>query len=392
MSRPDAPEPSRRQVMAAGASLAGLGLTSFLGGSACAQTRAAPPEPRPRATAGDELLDQALERIAARFPDANIHRSNHAPMVSEALATLGRPEAIAPWLDAHLDDFERSRLERRPIEREHWREALGHTERYADWQASFLAEIEADGWPAVLRRWVPRLAPGLAGVATHGVIRTGHGARGLGLRDSPIRRLELATGLAYWAANHEQLPWDGSTPPGEKSVEAALARVETRLPAREPPRGNIVTGLRALRETPSFAPVAGWIDTSDPERTLTEMASAFARLYLRNPEHRIAFTHAVTAPSSLRLLAPYLDEETVRSGVRYAWQAAAGLYVVYGDPRRPAREARASGEREALVARAIESGGAHAIKLTEACLREEALSHDPVLLAAAEDAGESLTF
>src|SRR4029077_9128353 len=92
-------------------------------------------------------------------------------------------------------------------------------------------------------------------------------------------------------------------------------------------------GLRTLADTPSFRPVAGWIDVRDPTHTLGKMASAFARLYLRNPERRVAFTHTLTAPSALRLLAPHLDEENVREATRYAWQAAAGLYVVYRDPR-----------------------------------------------------------
>jgi hypothetical protein len=338
----------------------------------------------------DELLDRGFERIAARYPDVNVHRSNHAPMVSEALRVLGRADAIAPWLDDNLDRFEPA-TPQRPIDGERWRDALGQGGRHPDWHVFFRAELERDGWQAVLRRWVPRFAPGLAGSATHGVIRAGHAARALAARDNAVRRNELAIGLAYWATNYEELPWDGATVAQPLSVEAALAKVQTRLPGCEPPRGNIITGLRALNETASFCTVAGLVDTRDPAKTLAEMASAFARVYLRNPDRRIAFTHAVTAPSALRLLAPYLDEETVRAGVRYAWQAAAGLYVVYGDPRLPAPSPKTPLARDEVVARAIDTGGAHAIKLTEACLREEALSHDPVLLAAAQDAAESQT-
>jgi hypothetical protein len=36
-------------------------------------------------------------------------------------------------------------------------------------------------------------------------------------------------------------------------------------------------------------------------------------------------------------------------------------------------------------------GGAHGIKLTEACLREHALAPDPTFLATAQDASASLT-
>ena len=382
------PDSSRRDVLAAGVSLAGLGMSGLLGGPARVAASAGQMTTRTPPSSDDDLLDKALERITAVSNQA-IHGANHAAMVSEALATLGRGAAIAPWLDGNLQSSEPASPVPKSIEREHWRESLAQPELYPAWRALFLAELESDDWKLVLRRWVPRFTPGLAGVATHGLIRTAHGARALAKRDNAVRRGELATGLAYWAINYEELPWDGSNAP-HMCIEAALARVEPRLPARQAPEGNIVTGLRALRETPSFRPVAGLVDTSDPARTLSEITSAFARFYLRNPDRRIAFTHSVTAPSALRLLAPYLDDETVRTATRFAWQAAAGIYVVYGDPRAGAPAEQAPVPREALVARCIENGGAHSIKLTEACLREEALSRDPILFAAARDAGEGM--
>jgi hypothetical protein len=213
--------------------------------------------------------------------------------------------------------------------------------------------------------------------------------RSLAARDNRVRRAELATALAYWAVNFVELPWDGSLAP-EKSVADALTKVQPRLPALEPPQGDIDTGLGALAATPSFLPVAGLVDVDDPLRALGEMSSSFARLYLCNPECRIAFAHTITAPSALRLLAPHLDEETVLAASRRAWQAAAGIYVVYGDPRKtlPAEPARRS--RKVLVDACVANGGAHGIKLTEACLREEAWTHDPILFAVARDACESM--
>jgi hypothetical protein len=76
----------------------------------------------------------------------------------------------------------------------------------------------------------------------------------------------------------------------------------------------------------------------------------------------------------------------VREAARFAWQAAAGLYVVYGDPGRSAPAEREPMPVDTLVARAVEQGGTHALKLTEACLREHALSRDGALLLAADDA------
>jgi questin oxidase-like protein len=340
-------------------------------------------------TSPADALDAALERLQAGYPNTDVHRSNHVPMVVEALAVLGRAEAIGPWIDANLEHYGPDTEAGRRVDAENWERFLGQAEYFPDWRELFLAKLGDDDWPGVIRRWVPRLVPGLAGAATHGVIRTGHAVRSLTARDNRVRRAELATALAYWAVNFVELPWDGSLSP-EKSVADALAKVRPRLPALEPPPGDIDTGLSALADTPSFLPVAGLVDVADPLRTLGEMSSSFARLYLRNPGRRIAFAHTITAPSALRLLAPHLDEETVLAATRRAWQAAAGIYVVYGDPRMrlPAEPARPS--REALVDACVANGDAHSIKLTEACLREEAWTHDPILFTVAHDAGESM--
>jgi hypothetical protein len=45
-----------------------------------------------------------------------------------------------------------------------------------------------------------------------------------------------------------------------------------------------------------------------------------------------------------------------------------------------------AGDREDLVGRAVAAGDEHAIKFTEVCLREHAISPAPVFLAAAADA------
>ena len=367
---------TRREFLLTGAALAGASLA-----------RGAPQTIGTTSSAAD-LLDAGLARVEALFPSQNVHRSSHAPMVIEALAVLGRADAIQPWLDENLDREPADARASVAIEPAHWREFAGRPERFADWRAHFLAELRAGDWRTVVRTWAPRFIPWLAGAATHGVIRTGHAARALAQQDNEVRRRALATGLAYWAVNYEELSWDGTSAP-EKNVADALARVELRRPVREPPQGNFVTGLRTLRDEPSFRAVAGWIDLRDPSHTLSEMASAFARLYLANPERRVAFTHAITAPSALRLLASHLDEETVRTATRYAWQAAAGLYVVYGLPGAKPTVPSVLSPADVIV-RCVENGGAHAIKLTESCLREEALSHDSILLAAARDAAENM--
>ena len=99
------------------------------------------------------------------------------------------------------------------------------------------------------------------------------------------------------------------------------------------PRGAIVQQLKGLDEHPEFATVIDLVDTTgDLSRYISEITETFAGIYLANPTGLIAFVHAVTAPSALRLLAPYVADADARLAARYAWQACAGyLRLVFDD-------------------------------------------------------------
>ena len=87
-----------------------------------------------------------------------------------------------------------------------WRDALGAQRRVADWELYLRDQLAEQPWQQVLARWWPRLVPGLAANATHGIIRTSHAARSLAASESGERLDELARGLAYWAAGYLELP------------------------------------------------------------------------------------------------------------------------------------------------------------------------------------------
>src|SRR5580658_9779380 len=128
-------------------------------------------------------------------------------MAAEALASLGRADAIegwANWYRRRLDDAPAPAD--RPLSEDEWPASLGRADRYPEWLALFEREVADRPVAAVVGEWVPRLLPGAVGAATHGLIRTGHALRGLGAADTPPRRLEVANGLAFWAASYEELP------------------------------------------------------------------------------------------------------------------------------------------------------------------------------------------
>ena len=123
---------------------------------------------------------------------------------------------------------------------------------------------------------------------------------------------------------------------------------------------------------------------------IAELTATFAAVYLANPKGLIAFVHAVTAPSALRLLMPYLSEADARLAARYAWQACAAIYAWYATTTLPATTnvAPPTTEPDQLIDRAVVAGGAHTIKFTEVCLREYALAPLAIYLVAAYDAAD----
>ena len=346
-----------------------------------------PEQPGSRAA----LMDQALEMFRRTGPEYGGGLANHGPMAAEALITLGRSDAVIPWVERYRRNLQDPPEARHPISSEDWREALGNISRVGDWIALFNREMKEASWRSVLGQWLPRLAPGLVAAAAHGLIRTGHAARSLTERETEARRQELAQGLAYWAARYQLLP---SARMRKKSAglkpSQAIKLVETLPVEQRGGRGLIADSLRRLDEFPPFANTADMVDSaSDPSRFISDLTETFAAVYLANAQQSgsvIAFIHAVTGPSAVRLLLPYVKPEETRDLLRYGWQAAAGLYAAFGRTTETKVPEGFEQSEEDLIDRAVATGDEHAIKFTEACLREHALNPKPIYLLAARHA------
>lgn len=342
-----------------------------------------------------DAYDAALEWLAPFGPDLAWGFTSHAPMVAEALCAMDRGDAVRPWLEAHREGLLPRPQPSAPVDARRWRDALGKPERWADWTALFERELAAAPLADVLARWVPRLAPGLAAAAAHGVIRAGHAARALARGDTDLRRRELAAGLGYWAATWQRLP--ASDRPLRAPVRPleALARVP-RIVASRPPSASIVEAFLALEDCPEFALVAHDLDLEGPlDAAIGALGEAFARVFLANARDRlgaIVFTHGVTGVAALRALAAYLPEEEARRALRFAWQTGAALVATFASAEPVAAPVTAPGlAPAALIDAAVRCGDDHAIKLTEACLAEHARNPSPVFLAAARQGVERLT-
>ena len=340
-----------------------------------------------------EAFESALEILEPAGAEYAGGLANHGPMAVEALIALSRPEDVLPWVEWYARELEEDPRGAGAIPPERWREALGDYGRVSDWAVFFAGRFEEGPWRAVLSDWCGRLAPGIAAAAFHGVIRTAHAARALARRETPGRRRELARGLAYWAARYQTLPErPGDGPDARLRPSEAIAQVEP-LPADRRGSGFIMDRLAPLEESPSFAGVADLVDVAtDAGAFLSDLTRLFARIYLGHATDRtrIALVHAVTGPSAVRLLLPHLDPAAAGPMLRYAWQAAAAIYAASARERPDLSEKPQPPGIEDLVERGVATRDEHGFKFVEACLRENAVSPDPVFLAAALDATRHL--
>ena len=338
-------------------------------------------------------MDDVLDLLRDTGPEFQGGLSNHGPMAAEALFALGRGDTALSWAEAYRGRLEEHPRARDPIAPDEWQQWLGDAARMGDWIAFFDRGLAGSSWASVVGRWVPRLIPGIFAAATHGAIRTGHAVRSLASGETPQRVHELAEGLGYWAARYLILPGQHAAA-GQHLPSQAIHHVDL-LPAERRQESGLITAR--VRRLEGFAPFTSVIDlvdaAADPARFISDLTETFARVYLENaphPRRAIAFIHAVTGPSMLRVLAPYLSHEAVVLGLHYGWQAAAALHAACGQ-RLVTNETEApSCSQEELIDRAVATGNEHAIKFTEACLREAALNPSPVYLTAAWDATQRL--
>jgi len=331
---------------------------------------------------GDDVLDEAYERLFGYGPEFEGYLSNHGPMVVEVLDRYGRSDATEPWLDEYTKYLEPAPAPSWPIEPDGWREALGDPKRVGDWISFLETECRERPWREVLLEWWPRLMPGAVGSATHGIIRTGHALRALERRQTESRVRELALSLGYWAARFHPLP-PASQPRGNLGAEEALAQ----LPRIEEPVGGAAARLSQV------AALTRWTDAvsslrspASPEQVPAELealADAAVAQYLgfgrANP---IMLVHAATAPAAavaaLRSL-PVEDWTTTWDGT---WRATAAITSCYAVGGTEAGELVPALTPEEVMSRAVDNGDEHVIKFADAAVQAHRRGCEAALSAA----------
>lgn len=345
-------------------------------------------------------LDEALERFHLVDLEYAGGLANHGPMGVEALEGLGHKALIPAFLDLYVPRLPVAEIGEAMTDSEA-QSALGRIERRADWVATFETRLETGDWHAVVSTALPELLPGIFAAAGHGFLRTIHAVRSLEREDSPVRRRELARGLAYWSARFQRLPGLPGSRPKEGQVLDRCLSDFPRVGDREARVGSI---FEAVRRLDTFAPFASAIESlrqpqeDEVEAFLDSLCRQAARLYCSHPDSRIAYVHALTLPVALRGVLSYLDssEDSQSKGqaALHVFQAVAAIHSLYGDSA-GLEETAAESDIEVIETakswdeiryRAACSIQEHAIKMAEACLRAERYAPDPIYRIAAADA------
>ncbi|OEJ95820.1 questin oxidase family protein [Streptomyces thermolilacinus] len=328
------------------------------------------------------VLDEALERLHASGPERQGWLSNHAPMAVEALVRHGHAASVHRWIDAY-----RAKLEDLPapyarVTPENWREALGDPARITDWARHFERETAERPWRDVLAEWWPRLLPGIAGGATHPVIRVGHSVRTLLTTGETAPRVtELAHALGYWAARHQPLP-----PLTALDAAPTAAAALDAVPAVPDQSAGIRHRLAQLTALPRWG--ADGVDPDTARVRLTELVTAATHRYATHAHGEpVMLVHAATAPNAVLRTLPALPRELWAPSVGAAWAASAAVTAAY-TPSGPTSY-DTSYETSALTAedvfgRAAAHGDDHAIKFADTALDVG----DPAALGAAVRAVE----
>ncbi|MGW4563704.1 questin oxidase family protein [Streptomyces sp. NPDC004561] len=353
-------------------------------------------------------LYEAYERFHLTGPEfsgdehGNNGLTNHGPMAAEALARRGFETDIPRWVDRYVDRLVEMPRARQPITDADWREALGDGRRIGDWTAYFTRCAAERPWTDVLAQWWPRLLPGIAAGATHGVIRVGHAVRTLTHTNtadgnaSAASVAELAHGLAFWAARCRTIP-GATAPSGLLDPAQALSQVP-HLPEQN---GLIAHRLGRLTDVPGWsraqAALRAPADDDDVVRLLQHLVDAATERYLTHGHGSpVLLVHTATAPNAVLHTLPVLPRALWAPSLTAVWSASAAIISAYEPtyaiPRDelPFAPTTADPVSEAVL-RSVDHGDEHVIKFTDTAAESYERTGNPDALAAAARAGDLIT-
>jgi hypothetical protein len=332
-----------------------------------------------------DVLDEAYDRLHRTGPEFDGFLSNHGPMAVEALVRHGHADTVTHWTDRYSARLEELPVPSDRITADTWRGALGDARRLGDWPAWFEAELAERPWTDVLATWWPRLLPGVAAGATHGVIRVGHAVRVLReAGETPERLAELSQALGYWAARWQPVPRT-TAPAGVLGTADALAGIP-RIPHQSGGIGDRLAQLETLADWDRAQGRAVPAGTADevPDFLRSVVTAALLGYNTHALGSPVMLVHAATAPNAILRTLPSLPRELWPASAGAGWTAAAAIFAVYAPPGDGAidQAGPVTTAPDAFEA-AVANGDEHAIKLADTALDVYDWTADPRALSAA---------
>ena len=368
----------------------------------------------------DGVLSEAYERFHRTGPEWGADQlTNHGPMAVEVLVRRGRPEVVPRWVDGYIRRLDDLPVATGKITEESWPQALGDGRRIGDWTAYFTVQLAEHPWREVLATWWPRLLPGIAAGATHGVIRTGHVVRTLLADDesagrAPAGRVpdqpaldELGHALAFWAARARSVP-ASADPAGPLDPLAALDAVP-RIASQQ---GNLAARFGQLTEESGWPASVGQLRPAAtpgqvPDRLCGLVDAATLRYRSHGHGQPVLLVHTATAPNAVLHTLPALPTSLWAPSLTAVWAASAAIFAAYapaeaatsGPPPtlltwppaaaglvQPPAAADPAGPDAVteMLARAVDHGDEHVIKFTDTAAEAYTRTGQPEILAAAD--------
>jgi hypothetical protein len=296
---------------------------------------------------------------------------------------------VPRWVDAYLRRLDELPAAREAITDATWRRALGDGARIGDWTAYLARQVAEQPWRDVLITWWPRLLPGIAAGATHGVIRTGHAVRTLGSGDeSDAAVAELGYALGYWAARSTTVP-GVREPRGRLDPGTALAGVPHLADQSGPIAGRLAR-LGELAGWPeSVAALSGVADAAAAQARLLELVDAATLRYLSHGYGSpVLLVHTATAPNAVLHVLPVLPTEMWAPSLGAVWAASAAITSGYAPAAGRDTRTPAPASQHDVVEQAVAHGDEHVIKFADTAAEVFERTGNPDALAAAAHARE----
>jgi hypothetical protein len=321
----------------------------------------------------EALLQSLLDRNHRMHPEYGGGLANHCSMGLLSLAALGgTPAQLSGFADSEWGSLDLLGSAPGPaVTARNWTELLGNRDALPGFLALFRREIAERGREGTLRRYLPRLLPGLSAGAFHSLIRTGYGVR---FHNDD----EVMDGLAYWAI--ACLPLGQLPPAGRETEPLEVLRMIHQSPklSGQGLSGELIFGkMKTAAALPDFPAAAGALRPD--ARTLDRIAAAAIRLYVATGN--FTALHAVTGTHAYRQILPFVEEPA--QGVRYLWQAIAAAYITIKAPAIIPPTDRNVPPWETIAKKAASSRDAHDLKLVEIAIDEEAFYRDAIYRQAA---------